>query len=60
VSVLVRGAESLLGRLDNRAVAPYVDVTGLGPGRYEVPVLLDLGGTLVPSVRPATVSVTIN
>jgi len=60
VSVIVRGAESLLGRLDVRAVAPYVDVTGLGPGRYEVPVLLDLGGTLVPSVRPATVSVTIN
>jgi len=60
VSVIVRGAQSLLGRLDVRAVVPYVDVTGLAPGRYEVPVLLDLGGTLVPSVRPATVSVTIN
>jgi len=60
VSVLVRGAESVLGHLDLRAVAPYIDVTGLGPGRYEVPVLLDLGGTFVPSVRPATVTVTIS
>ena len=57
VSVLVRGAESVLGHLDLRAVAPYIDVTGLGPGRYEV---LDLGGTFVPSVRPATVTVTIS
>jgi YbbR domain-containing protein len=60
VLVIVRGAESVLSRLDLRAVAPYIDVTGLGPGRYEVPVLLDLGGTFVPSVRPATVTVTIS
>jgi YbbR domain-containing protein len=60
VAVIVRGAESVLARLDARAVAPYVDLSGLAPGRYEVPVLLDLGGTLSPTVRPATVSVTIN
>jgi len=60
VAVIVRGAESVLARLDARAVAPYVDLSGLAPGRYEVPVLLDLGGTLAPTVRPATVSVTIN
>ena len=60
VAVIIRGADSSLGRLDVRAVVPYVDLTGLAPGRYEVPVLLDLGGTLAPTVRPATVSVTIS
>lgn len=60
VSVVVHGAESVLARLDQRSVAPYVDVTGLGAGRYELPVLLDMGGTLVATVRPATVTVTIN
>ena len=61
VSMSIRGAESLLARLEPNLLRPYVDVTGLGPGRHEVPVLLDLGGTLtVASVRPsATVTVTI-
>jgi YbbR domain-containing protein len=61
VSVLLRGPLSLLGRLDARSIGPYVDVKGLGPGRYEVPVLFDLGGPLtIGSVRPATVTVNIN
>lgn len=61
VVVLVRGAETLLARLEAKAIGPYVDVTGLGPGRYEVPVLVDLPGRItVVSVRPATVTVTIN
>ena len=60
VSVLMRGAGTRLGRIDTRSVAPYVDVAGLGPGRHEVPVLLDLPSTLIAaSVRPATVAVTI-
>jgi len=62
VTVLLRGAQSLLARLEPATVVPYVDVTGLGRGRYEaLPVLLDPGGTLtVASLRPATVTVTIN
>src|SRR4030095_2696452 len=61
VSVLLRGPEPVLGRLDPRLIGPYVDVKGLGPGRYEVPVLFDLGGPLaIASVRPATVTVNIN
>lgn len=60
VSVLIRGAGTTLGRMDARSIAPYVDVAGLGPGRHEVPVLLDLPSTLVAaSVRPATVAVNI-
>lgn len=60
VSVVLRGADTLLARLDTRTIAPYVDLAGLGAGHYEVPVFLDLGNTLGASVRPATVSVTIN
>jgi YbbR domain-containing protein len=60
VSVLLRGAENLLGRLDQRSIGPYIDVTGLEPGRHDVPVLFDLPGRLtVASVRPATIAVTI-
>jgi YbbR domain-containing protein len=61
VSVLLRGAETILARLEPRTIGPYVDVTGLGPGRHEVPVLFDLPGRVtVASVRPATVTVNIN
>ena len=60
VSVLMRGAESLLLRLEPGAVQPYVDVTGLGRGTHSVAVLVDPKGTLsVASIRPAEVTVTI-
>jgi YbbR domain-containing protein len=61
VSMLLRGPQTILGRLEPRAIGPYVDVAGLGPGRHEVPVLFDLAGRLtVASVRPAAVTVIIN
>jgi YbbR domain-containing protein len=60
VSVLVRGAQSLLARLDPTAIVPYVDVTGLGRGAHDVPVLVDSKGTLTfESIRPAQVTVNI-
>jgi YbbR domain-containing protein len=62
VSVLLRGPQTMLARLDARLIGPYVDVKGLGPGRHEVPVLFDLGGRLtIAEVRPSrTVTVIIN
>ena len=60
VSVLFRGGQSVLGRLGPDAAEPYVDVTGLGPGRHEVPVFLDRVGRLTSTVRPTTVTVVIN
>jgi YbbR domain-containing protein len=61
VSLTLRGAQPVLSQLDPDSIAPYVDVTGLGPGRHEVPVLLDLTGPLsVVAIRPATVTVIIN
>ncbi len=60
VSVSLRGADSLLARLGPEAVVPYVDVTGLGRGTHDVPVLIDLKGTItVVALRPAQVRVTI-
>lgn len=60
VSVRLRGADSILRRLDPAAVVPYVDVTGVGRGSHPVAVLIDLRGTLtLESVRPAQVTVTI-
>ena len=60
VSVLLRGAQSLLARLDPASVMPYVDVTGLGKGSHPVAVLFDPKGTLTgASIRPAQVTVNI-
>ena len=59
VSVLLRGALSVLARLGPTSVVPYVDVTNLGPGRHEVPVVFDPVGTVTGVVRPATVTVEI-
>lgn len=60
VAVHLRGAKSLLARIDADSIEAYVDVTGLGTGRHEVPVLVDARGTLVvASVRPAQITVNI-
>lgn len=60
VLVIARGARSLVERLSLSAVEPYVDVSSLGRGRHEVPVLIDAMGTLEWNIRPATVTVIIN
>jgi len=60
VSVLFKGGQSVLARLGPDVAAPYVDVTGLGPGRHEVPVFLDPVGRLTSTARPTTVTVIIN
>ena len=60
ISVTFRGGQSVLGRLGSDAAEPYVDVTGLGPGRHEVPVIVDPVGRLTSTSRPATVTVIIN
>lgn len=63
VAVTVRGARAALARIEDGAVTAFVDVVGLGPGRYNLPVGVDLAvvGADAPvgSVVPATVAVTI-
>jgi YbbR domain-containing protein len=60
VSVTVRGSRAMLARLDPATVTAYVDVVGLSPGRHQLPVRAEVGGTLTTlALRPATASVLI-
>ena len=60
VAVTVRGSRAALARLDPATVMAYIDVSGLGPGRHQVPVHAEVGGTLTTlSVKPSSVSVLI-
>jgi YbbR domain-containing protein len=60
VAVTVQGRAATLPDLAEDSVQPWVDLSGLGPGRHVLPVnvALPLGHTLV-AVRPATVSVRV-
>jgi YbbR domain-containing protein len=46
VSVRARGSEAALGQLREDEVEAYVDVAGLGPGRYGLAVRLEAGEDL--------------
>jgi YbbR domain-containing protein len=61
VIVTIGGSTADLDRLVGSALLVDLDVTGLGPGTFDVPVSIDLptGPTLV-AASPATVSVTIS
>jgi YbbR domain-containing protein len=60
VDVTVRGSRAMLARLDPATVMAYIDVAGLPPGKHQVPVHAEVGGTLTTvAVRPANVSVMI-
>jgi YbbR domain-containing protein len=48
------------GAFDEKNVAPYVDLVGLGPGQYTLPVRVDAGpGFTVSAISPSAVSVRI-
>ncbi|HUL75117.1 MAG TPA: CdaR family protein [Vicinamibacterales bacterium] len=48
------------GAFDEGSVAPYVDLVGLGPGQYTVPVRVDAGpGFSVSAISPSAVAVRI-
>ncbi|MGZ8437042.1 MAG: CdaR family protein [Candidatus Limnocylindrales bacterium] len=61
VIVTIGGSSADLDRLLGSALLVDLDVSGLGPGIFDVPVTIDLptGPTLV-TANPATVSVTIS
>ena len=61
VVVTIGGSSADLDRLLGSALLVDLDVSGLGPGTFDVPVTIDLptGPTLV-TANPATVSVTIS
>jgi YbbR domain-containing protein len=60
VNVTVRISADQRGSVDQRRVVPYVDLVGLGPGQYTLPVRVDSGPEFsVSSIAPAAVSVVI-
>jgi len=60
VAATLLGSAAALVGLEASRLAPYVDVAGRGPGRYNLPVRIDLpaGFTLV-NLEPATISMRI-
>lgn len=60
VSVSIRLAASAKDGIDERRVVPFVDLVGLGPGQYTLPVRVEPAPEFtVTSVSPAAVSVRI-
>jgi YbbR domain-containing protein len=61
IGVRARGAKGSVERLAADAVTAYVDVTGLGPGVYTLPVHVDpTRGFGVAAILPGEVTITIH
>ena len=60
ITVGLRGLRSLIRELDAAAVRAYVDLDGLGPGRYSRPVTIELSEELsVTHIDPPFVLITL-
>ena len=60
VQVRVRGSKAALARLQADSVTAYVDVAGLGPGQYGLPVRTEPAKDFgIESVEPASVQIQI-
>lgn len=61
VAVRVRGSREAVDRVDAASIAAFVDLSGLGPGDYTLPVRVEAPAAAgVVSIEPATVQVTIS
>lgn len=61
VAVRVRGSREAVGRVEASNVVAFVDVAGLGPGDYTLPVHVEAPAAAgVVSIEPAMVQVTIS
>ena len=60
VSAIVRGPASAVAAVSADALEVYADLTGLAPGRYNLPVRFQASGHIaITSVAPANLDVTI-
>jgi hypothetical protein len=60
VAVLLKGNRGFLEEVTVESLDVHVDIVGLGPGRYNLPVMIEpVAGVTVLGTEPATVSVLI-
>ena len=60
VTVSLRGGRGVLEKLSTDAVTAFIDLAGLGPGRYTLPIRVDLPPEAgLGATRPSTASVSI-
>jgi YbbR domain-containing protein len=60
ITVAVRGGRDALAQLEPGAIVAFVDLAGLGPGRYNLPVRIDPSRAFgVTRIEPAVVEVRI-
>lgn len=60
VAVAVRGGRDLMSALERSQIVAFVDLAGLGPGRYNLPVRIDPSPAFgVTRIEPAVVEVRI-
>jgi YbbR domain-containing protein len=60
VTITVRGSRQELGTLQDNQVSVVVDLTGLGPGQYKLPVYVDAPAAVaVTKIAPNIVEVRI-
>ena len=60
VTVGVRGPDGAIGDLDDDAVRAYVDLAGLRPGRYNLPVTVESSDNVrVTNIDPPSVQVSV-
>ncbi len=60
VTITVRGSREELGTLQDNQVSALVDLTGLGPGQYKLPVHVDTPAAVaVSKIAPNVVEVRI-
>lgn len=61
VAVRIRGSREAVGRVESPDVVAFVELAGLGPGAYTLPVRVDAPAAAgVTHIEPATVQVTIS
>jgi len=60
VAIMVRGSREELGSLQDNQVTVLVDLAGLGPGQYKLPLRVDAPAALdVTKIAPVAVEVRI-
>jgi YbbR domain-containing protein len=60
ITVVVRGRRDVLGALEPASVDASLDLAGLGPGRYNLPVRVDVRREVgVTAIEPSAVQVRI-